>query len=67
MFTATVNSCAIYIADTGNDRVQVPAASGKVIGIIGAGLSTPADLLLDETGRTAGILYLANSGTGLVE
>jgi DNA-binding beta-propeller fold protein YncE/transcriptional regulator with XRE-family HTH domain len=63
---AVSHAGTMYVADTGNHRVQVLDPSGHVIGIIRDGLDDPADLLLDDSHGAADTLYVADSGDGLV-
>jgi len=63
---AVSGSGTIYVADTGNHRVEVFTPSGKVLGTIRDGLDEPSDVLVTERSGAAGILYVADSGSGRI-
>ena len=63
---AVSSSGTIYVADSGNHRVDIFAPGGKSIGTIRKGLDAPTDVLLAERHGAATILYVADSGSGRV-
>src|SRR5207302_11342697 len=63
---AVSSSGTIFVADTGNHRVEIFAPSGKLIGTIRKGLDAPTDVLVAERHGAASILYVADGGSGRV-
>ncbi len=59
-------SGALYIADTGNNRVRAVDASGKIETVAGTGdpsvLSSPSGVVVDSSGN----VYIADTGNGRV-
>jgi DNA-binding beta-propeller fold protein YncE len=56
----------IYVADTGNHRVDVLSPGGKEIGVIQRGLRSPDYVLVSERRGAAGRLFVADAANGEV-
>ena len=53
----------VYVADTGNNRIEMFSPAGRLLGASSAKLSRPADVAVDASGN----LYVADTGNSRIE